>query len=288
MHLIANTSHWVHDLSPFLFKFPEAIPLIGGHGVRYYGVAYMMGFVAGYLLLVAYFKQGRSPYSPTKVSDLLTFFVIGVLAGGRLGYIFLYDIGSFLSNPLVVFQVWQGGMSSHGGMIGVTIAGLLFAHWNKQSKFQLADLVALTAAPGLFFGRLANFINGELWGHPSSVPWAVKFPLANPHVPAEELLPRHPSQLYEALGEGLLLFIYIQLRFYGKLGPQPKNGQLIGEFLVFYSVARIVCEIFREPDASLLAGIPRGQFYSIGTLIAGVVVVIIARKLASSPKEAVS
>ena len=162
-------------------------------------------------------------------------------------------------------------MASHGGIIGVAIATILFARNNRQSVLKTGDIIVSAAAPGLFLGRLANFMNGELWGHPTTVPWAIIFPKA-------DRLPRHPSQLYEAFTEGLLLFIYIQLRFWGILGKKPRDGQIIGEFLIGYSLVRIFCEIFREPDASLILGITRGQFFSLGTFLAGICFILVARR----------
>ncbi|MCG8527816.1 MAG: prolipoprotein diacylglyceryl transferase [Opitutales bacterium] len=263
-------THWTHDLSPFLFQFPEGIPLVGGFGLRYYGLAYMLGTLIGFFLLLFYYKKQKSPYNSSQITDLVTFLIAGVIIGGRLGYMLLYDFESFAQNPLIFFQFWKGGMASHGGMLGVMVAVIWYAKLQKQSILETGDLIVTIAAPGLFLGRTANFINGELWGQKSEVPWAVIFPEAGPN-------PRHPSQLYEALGEGLFLFIYIQLRFWGKLGKRPPFGQLVGEFLVFYSVARIVCEVFREPDAPLIYDISRGQFYSIATFLGGIGFILFAR-----------
>ncbi|MEQ9823589.1 MAG: prolipoprotein diacylglyceryl transferase [Puniceicoccaceae bacterium] len=267
-------NYWTHDLSPFLVQFPDAWPWpLGGNGIRWYGLAYIAGFAIAYLLLLWYHRKKQSPYGAASVADLATYLILGVMIGGRLGFMLFYDFELWLHEPLSIFQIWRGGMSSHGGMIGVTIAAILFARQRQQSAWQIGDLIVTITPPGLMLGRLANFMNGELWGNPTTVPWAVIFPEADG-------LPRHPSQLYQAATEGLLLFCYIQLRFWGKLGPRPLPGQLIGEFLIAYSIVRIGCEFFREPDASLILGFSRGQFYSIGTLIAGVIVigVLVIRK----------
>jgi phosphatidylglycerol:prolipoprotein diacylglycerol transferase len=263
-------AYWVHDLSPFLFRFPEEWPLLGGLGIRYYGLSYLMGIGVAYLLMRWYHAKRRSPYDAVQVGDLLTLMVIGILAGGRIGYQLLYGWEDFVQRPLSVFYVWEGGMASHGGMVGVFLAIVYFVKSRRQSLLQVGDLIAVSSAPGLMFGRFANFINGELWGQPTQVPWAVVFPEAGP-------FPRHPSQLYEAACEGILLFAYLQLRFWGILGRVPPRGQLAGEFLVLYSIVRIFCEQFREPDASLLLGLSRGQFYSAFTLFAGVFLIIWAR-----------
>jgi len=271
-HISQDIHYWVHNLSPFLLPFPENWPWpFGGNGIRWYGVSYISGFIVGYLLILFYYKKGKSPYDPMKVSDLATYMVLGVMIGGRLGYMLLYDFYEFSHNPISLLEIWRGGMASHGGIIGVAIATILFARNNHQSILRTGDIIVTAAPPGLFFGRIANFLNGELWGHPTTVKWAVIFPKA-------DQFPRHPSQLYEAATEGILLFAYIQLRFWGKLGKTPAKGQLVGEFLIVYSLVRVFCELFREPDAPLIFHISRGQFYSIGTILAGIFFVWFSRK----------
>ena len=281
MDIYGITEHWTHNLSPFLFQFPRSWPIVGGNGIRYYALAYIVGFLIAYALLILAYRKKRSPYDPEQVSDLVTFNIVGIIIGGRLGYMLFYDFGHFISNPLTFFQFWNGGMASHGGMIGVAIATILFVKLRRQSLLNTADLIVSVSAPGLLLGRIANFINGELWGHPSDVPWAVIFPLA-------DLKPRHPSQLYEAFCEGLLLFIYMQLRFWGKLGKTPPTGQLTGEFLLLYSILRMFCELFREPDAPLIMDISRGQFYSIGTTLAGIGFILYARITAKSDNNRIA
>ena len=258
------THHWVHHLSPFLWEFSP------GLGIRYYGLAYVLGFVAGYWLLNRYSRAGRSPLSPERNGDLLFALVLGVLLGGRLGYFLLYAPGALFSTPLAFFRVWDGGMASHGGFVGVLVALLWFARQSRTSAWTLADLIATITPPGLLLGRIANFLNGELWGNASQVPWAVVFPLsAEPGTPVAAIPPRHPSQLYEAGLEGLIPLVYLQLRFWRSRTAQERPGQLAGEFLVLYALGRIVCEQFREPDAALIAGVSRGTFYSVFLLLAG-------------------
>jgi phosphatidylglycerol---prolipoprotein diacylglyceryl transferase len=270
MESARQLNFWVHDISPFLVQFPDSwIWPLGGNGIRWYGLSYICGFIIGYLLLLWFHRRSRSPYGPAQVSDLATYIIIGVMAGGRLGYMLFYDFAAFIHNPLSVFAIWEGGMASHGGILGVAIAVILFARRQKQSILATGDLIACAAPPGLFLGRVANFLNGELWGKPTTVGWGVIFPEADG-------LPRHPSQLYEAATEGLLLFVYLQLRFWGKLGPRPRAGQLTGEFLLLYSVLRFICEIFREPDAPLLLGLSRGQFYSVMSVAAGLAFIALA------------
>lgn len=270
MLLAEQTSHWVHDLSPFLVQFNEQL------GIRWYGVSYLLGFLVGFFLLRLYYQKGRSPLDSDKQAALMTYIILGVLAGGRLGYMLLYTSGreSLLSSPLNLFKVWEGGMASHGGFVGVAVAIALFARNQGVPLLRLADIVVTLAPAGLCFGRIANFINGELWGKVSEVSWAVVFPSGGSQ-------PRHPSQLYEAGFEGLAVFLYVQHRFWRNRVAQEAPGQLAGEFLITYSVARIICEMFREPDDALVAGISKGQFYSLGLIVAGVAFVVLARGRAS-------
>jgi phosphatidylglycerol:prolipoprotein diacylglycerol transferase len=275
--MIEQSQYWVHDLSPFLIRFPEN-PL-GLDGIRYYGLAYLMGFLGAWLLLKLYNAKGKFAIDADAQASLMTAMIIGVLAGGRFGYMLLYDLEAFLANPLLVLRVDQGGMASHGGFIGVLLALVWFAHKYKYGLFHLGDMVVSLAPLGLMFGRIANFINGELWGRVSSVAWAVIFPDSPKNYNA--LLqtygpePRHPSQLYEAALEGGLMLAYVQWRFWC---TKPPAGQIAGEFLIGYGIVRIFGELFREPDAALLMGLSRGQFYSIFMILAGIVIIAIARK----------
>lgn len=274
---------WVHDLDPFLVRFPEGWAL---EGIRWYGLAYLAGFIFGAIMLSVYYKKNKSPLDSDAQSNFMIALIIGVLVGGRLGYMLFYAWNSLVANPLSVFRVWEGGMASHGGMIGALLATWIFARRQKCSFLQLGDIIATLAPAGIFFGRLANFVNGELWGRETSVPWAVifKYEKFNPFTGTPELsylLPRHPSQLYAALGEGLLLLVWTQLRFWKK-EPLPK-GQIVGEAAVLYAVVRIVDELFREPDAgvSFILGLTRGQFYSVALLLFGIAVIVVARKTRS-------
>ncbi|HEX9659618.1 MAG TPA: prolipoprotein diacylglyceryl transferase [Rhodothermales bacterium] len=268
--------YWVHDLDPFVVKFTETI------GIRYYGLSYMLGFLAGFVLLHLASKRGRSPLTVAQNADYLFAIVIGVLAGGRLGYFLLYEPESFL-RPLTVLKVWAGGMASHGGFIGVLLAMMWFARSRKVSFWQLADLTCMITPPGLFFGRIANFINGELWGRVSEVRWAVIFPGSAPAgTPLERIQPRHPSQLYEAGLEGALLFAFVALRYWRGKTREIAPGRIVGEFLTVYAVLRIIGEIFREPDATPLFGmsISRGIFYSIVMGVAGIAIAVLAERRA--------
>ncbi|HKK18690.1 MAG TPA: prolipoprotein diacylglyceryl transferase, partial [Opitutales bacterium] len=252
--MATSSSYWVHDLSPFLVRFPEN-PL-GIDGIRYYGLAYLAGFLGAWAMLRLYEKRGKFAIDADARATLMTAVIIGVLAGGRLGYMLMYDLAAFLENPLLLFRVDQGGMASHGGFVGVILALYWFARKKDYSLLQLGDVIATLAPLGLMLGRIANFINGELWGKVSTVPWAVIFP-GSPesyHPATGNFLPdpRHPSQLYQAALEGALLLGYLQWRFWK---TRPPAGQIGGEFLLGYGLLRILGEAFREPDASLILGI---------------------------------
>lgn len=268
MSVALPLAYWVHDLSPFLVRFGENV------GLRYYGLAYLLGFAATVLLLCLYHRRDRSGLNPDAVIDLMLFLIIGVLAGGRLGYFVMYEPRALLTSPFAVFRVWEGGMASHGGFVGVSLAAWWFTHRRKLSFLRVSDLVVTTVPVGLFFGRIANFINGELWGKVTDVPWAVIFPLsAPPHTSPSLIEPRHPSQLYEAGLEGLVLFAYIQHRFWRNRVADTQPGRLSGEFLLAYALLRGLGEVFREPDAGLILGLSRGTFYSLFLAFAGALLI---------------
>ncbi|MDP3070085.1 MAG: prolipoprotein diacylglyceryl transferase [Opitutaceae bacterium] len=262
-------AHWVHDWSPFLVRFSD------NFGIRYYGLAYLAGFAAAVALLWLYWKKGRSPHGPTAISDLITVLIVGVLVGGRLGYFLLYEPGSLISDPLSFFVIWQGGMASHGGFVGVGLALWWWVRKQKTSFLSAGDLVVTTVPAGFLFGRLANFINGELVGKASNVAWAVIFPHNEiDRALGQAAVPRHPSQLYAAALEGLLMLVLMQWRFWRSDVARTQPGRLSGEFFLAYAVARMIAEVFREPDASLLFGLSRGTFYSLFLAIAGLALIV--------------
>ena len=273
-NFLSASNYWIHDLSPFLWEFPGDFANWGPGGIRWYGISYLLGFISAYLLLALYFRQNKSPYDQEQIINLITFQVIGVLIGGRIGYLLLYQGDKFLEDPLSLVRVWEGGMASHGGFIGVFIATLWYAKKSGQSVKPIGDLIVSVVPPGLFFGRIANFINGELWGKTTEISWGVLFPKAPDFAMS---VARHPSQIYAAIAEGLIPFLYVQLRFWKSSITKKYPGHLAGEFLIIYAIARIFNEIFREPDASLLMGISRGQFYSIFLILAGIIVVLSSR-----------
>jgi phosphatidylglycerol:prolipoprotein diacylglycerol transferase len=258
---------WVHELSPFLG------PHWGNIGIRYYGLAYVLGFFTAAWLLVRYARAGRSQLPAEKISDLMVAIVLGVMLGGRIGSFLLYHPEQLLHDPLSFFRIWEGGMASHGGFIGVTLALWLFARRQKIPFLHLGDLACSVAPAGLLFGRIANFINGELWGKPTDGSWGVIF-LNTGGGP----LPRHPSQLYEAALEGALLLAFMQWRVWRSDVLRTHPGRLSGEFLIAYALVRAIGEIFREPDASLIFGLSRGTFYSIFLVVAGLALALRRRE----------
>ncbi|MBM3872449.1 MAG: prolipoprotein diacylglyceryl transferase [Verrucomicrobia bacterium] len=259
-----HSPNWIHDLSPFLIRFSDTF------GIRYYGLAYVLGFVGAWFLMRRAALTGRTRLPAALMGDFIVALVLGVLLGGRIGYFLLYQFPAVRADPSILLRVWEGGMSFHGGLVGV-LAALAFYAWRHQQSFlHLGDLVASVAPLGLLFGRIANFINGELWGKETTVPWAVIFPQSDHSgLPAHLIAPRHPSQLYEAFLEGLVLLVLLQWRFWRTdlLTRQP--GRIAGEYLCGYAFARVVCEVFREPDASLVLGLSRGTLYSLAMFAAG-------------------
>jgi phosphatidylglycerol:prolipoprotein diacylglycerol transferase len=282
--------YWVHEGTyEFLVRFPEGWPI---EGIRWYGLAYLAGFVIAFALLQVYWKRGRSPLNPDAQGNLMLYGICGVLIGGRVGYMLFYSFDRFVADPLILFRVWEGGMASHGGFLGVFVALLLYARVHEVSLFRLGDLVASVVPPGLFLGRVANFINGELWGKVTDVSWAVVFTVqdkAGAFLGYTE--PRHPSQLYQAVLEGLVPLVYLQVRFWGRGARRRPAGQLAGEFLILYAVARIIGEVFREPDAFLevryhFGLLSRGQLLSLFLIAGGVLAIWLARRRGETEAEA--
>jgi len=271
-------AYWHHNFSPFVpfLRFTETI------GVRWYGLAYVLGFVGGAWLFQRYAKAGRSQLPAEKAWDFIIVLVAGVMIGGRLGSFVFYHPDDLIHDPLSFFRVWEGGMASHGGFIGLAVAIFLYARSQHLSYFHLTDITVSAGPLGLLLGRIANFINGELWGKPTDVPWAVVFPQS-----PLPLVPRHPSQLYEAAMEGALMLGYMQWRFWRSDVVRSQPGRLSGEFLIGYGIVRIVGEVFREPDqdVSLILGLSRGSFYSIFMIVAGGMWVALSRRSRNGGQE---
>lgn len=263
----SSFAYWTHHWDPFLIRFT------GNFGIRYYGLSYLAGFLVAAWLLKKYRDAGKSELPVTKISDLIVALVLGVMIGGRVGSFLLYHPEQLWQDPLSFFRVWEGGMASHGGMAGVVVALIWFSRQHKISFCHLADLVSTTASAGLFFGRIANFINGELWGKPAVVKWAVIFPNS-----PRPLVPRHPSQLYEAALEGFLLLAFMQWRFWRSDTIRQYPGQLAGEFFIVYAALRSIGEVFREPDAALILGLSRGTFYSLFLIVVGLLFIAFSRR----------
>lgn len=235
---------------------------IGPLQVRWYGLMYIVGFVCAYLVLLNLSRRRHFSMERKDVEDLLVYCIIGLLAGARLGYCLFYNPGYYIDNPLRIPAVWEGGLSFHGGLIGIVIAGILFAKARKKPFLMLADMGATAATPGLFFGRIGNFINGELYGRITDAPWGMVFPGAGPY-------PRHPSQLYEAFLEGLLLFLVL----YAMSMKARMHGVILSVFLIGYGLARFFVEFFREPDAHIgfiAGGLTMGQVLCLVMVAAGV------------------
>jgi phosphatidylglycerol:prolipoprotein diacylglycerol transferase len=259
---------------------------IGPLAVKWYGLAYVAGLLLGRYYVKALLQQGRlwpsekRPFAPDKVDDLLLFMTVGVLLGGRLGYVLFYQPQFFLTHPLEIVAVWNGGMSFHGALLASIVAVVLFARRVGADPWSAMDLAAAAAPMGLFFGRLANFINAELWGRASTVPWAMVFPDAGP-------LPRHPSQLYEALTEGLVLFAVLWWLTHRRQALRTP-GVIGGAFLVGYGLARSFCEFFREPDAGHILTVgpfTAGIFYSLPMVLVGILAIRAAGKRSAAPAD---
>lgn len=249
--------------------FPDISPILLDLGIlqiRWYSIMYLIGFAAAYLL--AHRRLQRVKWNKEQLSDLLFWCFLGVIVGGRFGYVFFYSFSRFLDDPLYLFRMWEGGMSFHGGCIGVIFAAFLYARKQRWEFLRVGDFIAPLVPIGLGAGRLGNFINGELWGRVTDVPWAFVFPNAGS-------LPRHPSQLYQFFFEGLALFLILWLY---SAKPRPV-GSVGGLFLLFYGLFRFGVEYFREPDVGIglnAIGLSQGQMLCIPMMLAGIVLLYVA------------
>lgn len=240
--------------------FPNIDPIaiqIGPLAIRWYALAYLAGFILGWRYCMRLARQDSRPPRPQDLDDFLTWAVVGVILGGRIGYVLFYNLPYYAEHPLQALAIWRGGMSFHGGLVGVVTAIVLFARRRGFPVLALGDLVAAAAPIGLFFGRIANFVNGELFGRASDAPWAVVFPQGGPE-------PRHPSQLYEATLEGLVLFAVLYVLVH-RPGTRDHPGLVTGTFFAGYGLARIAVEFFREPDPQL--GFLLGGHATMGQLL---------------------
>jgi phosphatidylglycerol:prolipoprotein diacylglycerol transferase len=264
----------------YVIPFPAFDPVlisVGPIAVRWYALAYIVGILLGWLYARTIIKHeelwaGPPPMTVTDYDDFVLWVTLGIILGGRLGYVLFYNPGYFAANPLESVQLWKGGMSFHGGFLGCVVAVLLFARHRGLSILSLGDLTCAAGTIGIFLGRIANFINGELWGRPSDLPWAMVFPSGGP-------VPRHPSQLYEALLEGLVLFVVLTVLI--QRGALKRPGFILGAFAVGYAIARSICELFREPDVQigfLWGGLTMGMLLSLPLMIAGLALMAVAMR----------
>jgi phosphatidylglycerol:prolipoprotein diacylglycerol transferase len=308
-------AYYLHNLDPFIFR------ISGNVGPRWYGMAYVLSFVFAFLLLRVLSKRGYLDLPAAVLGDFVTWVAFfGVMIGGRLGYVLFYK-PEMLRDPLSILRVWEGGMSSHGGIIGVVVFTLIYSRRHKLPWTNPGDNLCVVAPIGLFLGRCANFINGELYGRVTTVSWAMQFPKelldagnaaeadralaaaqqVDPSIRSVEsiiegvrtnpaladalrpiLTPRHPSQLYEAALEGIALFAIL---WFVRTRFRTPNGMITGLFLIVYSIFRIIVENFREPDAPLVGMFTRGQFFSFFTVAIGVGFIVVAKKYPTYPRK---
>ena len=264
-------------MSVLVIPYPAIDPValqLGPLAIKWYGLAYVAGLLLGWLYIkhllktTSLWRDGKPPFAPEIADDLFVWVALGVVIGGRLGNVLLYEPSHYLHNPLEIFQIWRGGMAFHGGMLGTILAMWLFARRMKVPALSVMDLVAAAVPIGIFFGRVANFINAEVIGSVSTVPWAMVFPGAGPE-------PRHPAQLYEAALEGLALFLVLRWLTHGR-GALRTPGLVGGAFLVGYGVFRIFSEIFKIDEyRQILGSLPltSGMAYSIPMVIGGLVAI---------------
>jgi phosphatidylglycerol:prolipoprotein diacylglycerol transferase len=245
---------------------------IGAFDLRWYSLAYLAGIFIGYWYLLKLLRQPGAPMDRRHADDLVFYAALGIILGGRIGYVLFYNLGQYLQHPIEILKLWDGGMSFHGGVIGTSLGIIYFARKEKLSWLRIHDYVACCAPIGLFFGRLANFVNQELWGAPTHVPWAVRFVEMTPYGPILGP-PRHPSQIYEAVLEGIVLFCILAFMFW-RTKARYEPGKLVGAFILFYGLFRFGIEFIREPDSQLVrfaqvTGLHMGQWLSIPMILGG-------------------
>ena len=271
-----------------LIAFPVFDPIaisIGPFAIRWYALAYIGGIVLGWIYARSLIKNeklwgGPAPISLVQMDDFILWVTLGIILGGRTGYVLFYNLPFFIQHPAEIFELWKGGMSFHGGFLGCVVAVMWFAHKNRISILSLGDITTAVGPIGLFLGRIANFINGELWGRPAdpNLPWAMIFPTGGP-------LPRHPSQLYEAGLEGILLFTILAVMI--RLGALKRPGLILGSFIAIYGLARIISEHFREPDPQLgflWGGLTMGMLLSVPMVIVGAIIILLVLRHKSPDK----
>jgi phosphatidylglycerol---prolipoprotein diacylglyceryl transferase len=266
-------------MSFYVIVFPNFDPVlidVGPFAIRWYALAYLVGILAGWIYARMLVRSerlwgGPAPLTPDDCDDFVLWCAPAVIIGGRVGYVLFYD-PDFTDHPFEIFQPWTGGMSFHGALVFILLVEAAFARWRKIPFLSLTDVVSAVTPIGLFLGRLGNFINGELWGRPTDVPWAMVFPDAGP-------TPRHPSQLYEAALEGLVLFVILALLI--RAGALKRRGTITGVFALGYGLARVTCEFFREPDEQLgfiWGGLTMGMLLTLPVIVIGIGILVAARR----------
>lgn len=246
---------------------------IFGLPIRWYALAYLAGIFIGYWYLLRLVAQPGAPMARRHADDMIFYAMLGIIIGGRLGYVLFYNLGAYIHNPLAVFRLWDGGMSFHGGLMGVIVAILYVTRKENLNFLRFTDYIACAAPFGLLFGRLANFVNGELWGRATTVPWAIIFPGSG------TMDPRHPSQLYEAGSEGLLMLLVLLYLFW-RTQARYMPGLLAGTASLIYGLSRFVVEFFREPDAQLGTlgwGLTMGQTLTLPMILIGLWLILTAK-----------
>ena len=264
---------------PSLHLSPVALHL-GPFDLRWYSLAYLAGIFIGYWYLLRLLKQPGAPLARRHADDLVFYAALGIILGGRIGYVLFYNLSEYLRHPIEILKLWDGGMSFHGGVIGTSLGIIYFARKEKLNWLRIHDYVACCVPFGLFFGRLANFVNQELWGAPTHVPWAIRFVEMTPYGPMLGP-PRHPSQLYEAFLEGIVLFGILAFMFW-KTKARYEPGKLVGAFVFFYGLFRFGIEFIREPDQQLIAftratGLHMGQWLSLPMILLGIYLMVTAK-----------
>jgi len=268
-----------------VISFPEFDPVlinVGPFAIRWYALAYVVGILAAWFYARTLVRSDRlwggpAPLTAVDCDDFVLWCAPVVFLGGRIGYVLFYNPAYFAAHPLEIFEPWTGGMSFHGALLFILLVEAVFARWRKIPFLSLTDIVSAGAPIGLFFGRITNFINGELWGRATDVPWAMVFPDAGPS-------PRHPSQLYEAALEGLLLFVVLALLV--RAGALMRRGTITGVFALGYGLARIIGELFREPDEQLgflWGGLTMGMLLTVPVILVGIGILVVARRTKPAP-----
>ena len=261
---------------------PVALDL-GIFELRWYSLAYLAGIFIGYWYVLKLLKEPGAPMARRHADDLVFYAALGIILGGRIGYVLFYNLSYYLENPIDILKLWDGGMSFHGGVIGTTLGILYLARKEKLPWLRIHDYVACCVPIGLFFGRLANFVNHELWGSETNVGWAVRFPEIAPTGATILGEPRHPTQLYEAGLEGLVLFAILWWMFW-KTDARYQPGRLVGAFIFFYGIFRFMVEFVREPDAQFAgtiieaSGLHMGQWLSVPMIVGGLYLMVTAPK----------